>query len=262
MITELSQWQLLIAHQQEMSKIHLRNLLQTDTERFEQFSIISHDLLLDYSKNHINQTTITLLENLAKTLNLDEKINAIFSGKNLNFTEKRPALHIAFRQPMTSSIIVNNENVMPIVQAILEKMAIFSEQIRTQIWRGFRGDIITDIVNIGIGGSDLGPQLAIEALKAYQDTKLKIHFINNIDPFSLENSLSKLRPETTLFIISSKSFNSIETLKNAEASIKWFNQASSEIEAKQKHFIAITNNNEKAVEFGIAQKIFLKFLNG
>lgn len=254
MITELPQWQSLITHQHEMSKIHLRDLLQAEQTRFQQFSVNSCDLLLDYSKNHINAKTMILLQELAHAVKLAEQIAAIFTGKNVNFTENRAALHMAFRQPKEASIMVEGKNIIPLIQQSLEKIAVFSEQIRTQQWRGHNNDVITDIVNIGIGGSDLGPQLAIEALQFYQDTKLKIHFINNVDPISLKKLLSKLYPATTLFIISSKSFRTIETLKNAEAAIQWFHQTSDKAEKKKQHFIAITHHINKARELGIAEQ--------
>jgi len=242
LVTQLPQWQALIAHQATLANQHLRDLLHQNPKRFEKFSLEAAGLLLDYSKNHIDETTINLLCDLAIAQQLPESIAAMFNGEIINQSELNPALHTALRNPTATPTLVNGIDIMPSIQQTLTQMNELSEQIRNQ-------SKITDIVNIGIGGSDLGPKLVIEALTPYVIPSLRFHFINNIDSTCIHQTLKNLIPDKTLFIIASKSFTSVETLTNAESALSWFKQTSNNNPAD--HFIAITNNTKLAKTFGI-----------
>lgn len=256
-LTYLPEWQALQKHHQEIADIHMRNLFRDDPKRFTRFSLNATDLFLDYSKNRITTTTMELLKQLAGAVKLDQHIEALLSGKAVNYSEQRPALHTALRNPHKQAILVHGCDVMPDIHANLERMTAFAEQVRTGLWHGYNDQPITDIVNIGIGGSYLGPAMATEALNAYADTALRIHFISNIDGNLIQQTLKKLNPATTLFIISSKSFSTIETLTNAQTIKTWFKQQTGNTVDLTQHFVAITEKIDKAIEFGIpATNIF------
>lgn len=234
----------------------MRDLFQADTNRAEHFSLSAADLFLDYSKNRITAKTLELLCQLADATNLSEKINAMFDGAIVNDSEHRPALHSALRNLNNDAIVVNGENVMPSINQTLDAMAKLVTQIHTDDWRGFSNKTITDVVNLGIGGSDLGPAMATEALAPYAVSNLRLHFVSNLDGSHIAQTLNKLNPETTLFIVSSKSFTTIDTIANAETAKSWFKQNTNNA-SLDKHFLAITCNQNKAVEFGInAENIF------
>jgi len=253
-LTQSPEWQALSGHYQEITKLHLRDLFQSEPQRFEKFSIEAADLLLDYSKNYINETTIQLLCQLAETQQLGQQIEAMFSGKHINISENRPALHTALRNRNQQSLLINNQNIMLDIQAMLKKMEAFVTQIHTGQWRGFDNQVITDVVNIGIGGSDLGPLMATEALAPYKTSTLNFHFVSNIDGALITPILKKLNPATTLFVVSSKSFSTTETIINAQTSLNWFKQATNNQDAITKHFVAITSQPDKAIAFGIAKE--------
>lgn len=251
--TTLPSWQHLIQHQSIIAKLPLRDLLQ-DANRCANFTLQLDELLLDYSKNHLTSETINLLCQLAKDINSTEHIDAMFNGNIINYSEQRPALHIAWRNINNRSILVNGKNIVPFVNQIRERLFSFSEKIRNGEWLGCTRQRITDIVNLGIGGSDLGPQMVVEALTSFHTSSLKFHFISNIDSTTTLQLLKTLNPATTLFIISSKSFTTPETLANAEVALEWFSQFQSNTIDRNKHFVAVTNNINKATEFGITHE--------
>lgn len=251
-ITRLPEWQKLIEHKKHFSSCHMRDLFQKNPQRFQQFSVTTPFLLFDYSKNILSQETLTLLLQLAEAIHLPEKIDALFTGQKINNTEGLPALHTALRNK-NRAVFIDGENVTPAIQAAVDKIKNFTGKVRHQKWLGFSGKPITDIVNIGIGGSDLGPRMAIHALAAYHHSKLKFHFIANIDGTVITQTLKKLNPETTLFIVSSKSFNTIETLTNARTAKEWFIIMTQQNNL-DKNFIAVTGNTEKALKFGISKE--------
>ncbi len=220
---------------------------QTSNLRCDKFTASSSNIHLDYSKQHVTSETLSLLFKLSDACNLKEKIKALFQGDNVNISESKPALHTALRNLDNSPIIINDKNIMPEINATLNEMCIISEKIRDKSWLGFSGKPIKDIVNIGIGGSDIGPRFALNALRDYSSRELNYHFISDADPDAFKNIIENLSRETTLFIISSKSFTTLETLYNAEKAFNWIGQKNH----FEKHFIAITANIEKARGYGI-----------
>jgi len=250
-LTQLSAWKRLQTHYQEIEAIHLRQLFAEDQERFAKFSLTFEEILFDYSKHRITATTLDLLIELARQCGLTEKINAMFAGEEINTTEQRPVLHIALRNRSNRPILVDGADVMPQVNSVLGKMAKFCEQVRDGYWRGATGQPITDIVNIGIGGSDLGPLMVTEALKPYGHERLKVHFVSNVDATHLSETLRDLQPETTLFLIVSKTFTTQETMTNAHSAKRWLlNQINIDTAVSQ-HFVAISTNLELVSQFGI-----------
>ncbi len=252
-LTERAEWQALQAHREMIALCHMQDWFNQDGQRFARFSLIVGEILLDYSKNRITTETIQLLVQLANTLNLPRKIKGLFSGEAINRSEKRPALHTALRVPKTQSIWVNGQNIVPLVHATLDKMRQFTDQVRNKTWRGITGKPIRDIVNIGIGGSHLGPLMAVSALADFAEKDLHCHFISNIDSAHLHAVLKQLDPEATLFIISSKSFSTLETLTNARSLKQWL-QTQLKTQEVTPHFIAVTAAAEKALAFGIAKE--------
>jgi glucose-6-phosphate isomerase len=249
-------WNNLRAHQQELALVSLRQLM-AETDRQQKFSLTAADLLFDFSKNHMTEKTLTLLCQLAKAMQLPAQIEQMFQGGCVNQTEQRPALHTALRDPSNHPILVNGHNIKLSIQQNLQKMAEFVTKVQQQQWLGYTQQPITDIVNIGIGGSYLGPHLAVKALAPYQHPGLRIHFIANVDGYMVAQNLKNLNPATTLFIISSKSFNTVETLVNAKAALAWFQKANNNPQYLAQHFIAVTNQPDKALKLGItAQNIF------
>ncbi len=257
-LTDSTIWRALQAHFEEIKPLHMRDLFADDPGRFERFSLNLDDFLFDYSKNRITDETIKLLCELAEHCDLGGWIEKMFRGEPINHTERRAVLHTALRNQGNQKIEVDNKDVMPEVHAVLNKMRLFSEQIRSRHWRGYTNQPITDVVNIGVGGSDLGPLMATEALRPYALHDLNMHFVSNVDENHIGDTLESLKPETTLFIIASKSFTTQDTLVNARTARRWFLKRSADNAAIGKHFIAVSNNIEAAVEFGINEDNIFK----
>ncbi len=244
-------WKALEAHYEKIRDVHLRDLFEQDPQRFKKFSLTFNNILVDYSKNHITEKTLSLLLELATQADVSGWIEKMFAGDKINFTERRAVLHVALRNRSNRPIYVDGEDVMPHVNAVLEKMARFCRKVRGGDWKGYTGKAITDIVNIGIGGSDLGPVMATEALKPYGKPGLTPHFVSNVDGTHLVETLKALNPETTLLIIASKSFTTQETLTNAHSARHWFLQSAGDQAAIAKHFVAVSTNTEEVSRFGI-----------
>ncbi|WP_305044091.1 glucose-6-phosphate isomerase [Geoalkalibacter sp.] len=250
--TQLPAWQALAEHHGQVRNLHLRELFAADPRRFEKFSLrLGDDLLFDYAKNRITERTLELLVRLAGEAGLRAKIDAMFSGEKINRTEDRAVLHVALRNRSNRPIRVDGVDVMPGVNAVLEKMRLFSEAVRSGAWTGFTGAPIRAVVNIGIGGSDLGPLMVCEALKHYADPRLAVHFVSNVDATHLVETLKGLDARTTLFIVASKTFTTQETLANALSARAWLLAALGDERAVARHFVALSTNTAKVVEFGI-----------
>ena len=253
-VLALPTWQALQQHRQAMQHFSMRDAFAANPRRFEQFSLSSCGLFLDYSKNLASDQTIALLMALAREVGLEQSIRAMFDGEKLNASEGRPALHTALRRPLGDKVLVDGVDVMPQVQRVLQQMTELVGRIHSGLWRGFSEKPITDVVNIGIGGSFLGPQLVSEALLPFAQRGVRCHYLANIDGSEFHELVAKLRAETTLFIVSSKSFGTLETLKNAQAARGWYlAQGGSEAEL-YRHFIAVSSNREAAVSFGIREE--------
>jgi len=248
--TETAAYKYLADHFIDINKKSLKELFAEDESRFEKFSLLFEDILVDYSKNRINDTTLALLIQLARECKLDEAIKAMFSGEQINQTEGRPVLHIALRNASNTKIFVDGKDVMPEVNQVLDKMKKFSDQIISGQWKGYTGKAITDVVNIGIGGSDLGPVMVTEALKAYKN-HLTMHFVSNIDGTHIAETLKAVDPETTLFLIASKTFTTQETMTNANTARDWFLARGAKKEDIAKHFAALSTNAKDVEAFGI-----------
>jgi len=244
-------WLALQAHQQTIAETHMRDLFAADPKRFEKFSILFNDILFDFSKHRVTEETLRLLFNLAREMDVKGWTEKMFSGEAINFTENRAVLHIALRNRSNRPILVNGKNVMPGVNAVLARMRKFSDAVRCGEWKGFSGKTITDVVNIGIGGSDLGPAMVTEALLDYQRPNIKFHFVSNIDSTQLFETERHLNPETTLFIIASKTFTTQETMTNARSAREWFMNTAKDESAIAQHFIAISSNTKEVTRFGI-----------
>ena len=260
-LTEISQWKALQQHYEtEMKSVHLRQLFK-DEKRFEKFSIDEEKLgiLFDYSKNIVTEKTMELLLDLVKASDIDTWKNKEFSGEKINWTEKRAVLHTALRNMSNDPVYVDGKDVMPEIKAVLEKMKQFTEKLRNGKWLGKTGKQIKSVVNIGIGGSDLGPRMACEALKYYADGP-KVYFVSNIDGADVYEVLKQLDPETTLFIVASKTFTTLETITNANTARKWIVDALGN-DAVKNHFVALSTNKEKVAEFGIDTDNMFEFWN-
>ncbi|MEX6503924.1 glucose-6-phosphate isomerase [Pseudomonas zhanjiangensis] len=253
-VTALPAWQALQAHRAELNDFSMREAFDSDAERFDRLSLSSCGLFLDYSKNLITQQTRELLVQLAEQCGLAQSIRALFDGEPINASEARPALHTALRRPIGDRVMVDGIDVMPEVQRVLHQMTELVGRVHDGLWRGYSEKPITDVVNIGIGGSFLGPQLVSEALLPFAQRGVRCHYLANIDGSSFHELAAKLRAETTLFIVSSKSFSTLETLKNAQAARRWYlAQGGTEAEL-YRHFIAVSSNREAAVAFGIHEE--------
>jgi glucose-6-phosphate isomerase len=251
-LTRLPAWKSLAQQSKELRKLHLRQLFADDPKRGETFTAEASGLFLDYSKNRITETTLKLLLQLAEECDLRGRIDAMFRGEKINVTEKRAVLHVALRAPKNETIIVDGKNVVPEVHTVLDKMAAFSSRVRSGEWLGHTGKRIRNIINIGIGGSDLGPVMAYEALKHYSDRALTFRFISNIDGIDFVEATRDLDPAETLFIVSSKTFTTLETMTNAETAREWALQGlGGDKAAVAKHFVAVSTNAEKVSAFGI-----------
>ncbi len=247
----LPAWQALHEHQRAMAGVHMRELFARDPQRFENFSLHVGDILFDYSKNRVNHETLRLLCDLARQAGVPAKIEAMFTGQKYNNTENRAVLHVALRNRANRPIFVDGNDVMPEVNAVLAKMRVFSEAVRSGAWRGYTGQPITDIVNIGIGGSDLGPKMVCEALKPYGQPGLRVHFVSNVDSTDLVETLKAINPETVLFLVASKTFTTQETMANAHSARSWFLAAAHDETAVAKHFVAMSTNAKEVARFGI-----------
>jgi len=258
-LIEFPAWQALKQHYQEIKNLHMRDLFKTDPNRFEKFSVQFDDILFDYSKNRITEKTLSLLVELAEQAGLKEKIQAMFSGEKINTTEDRAVLHVALRNRSNRPIQVDGEDVMPKVNAVLGKMRIFSEAVRSGEWKGYTGKPVTDVVNIGIGGSDLGPQMVVSALTPYVKAGLNFHFVSNVDGTHIAEVLKRVSPETTLFLIASKTFTTLETMANAHTAREWFLQSAKQETAIAKHFVAMSTNTTAVTKFGIDPNNMFEF---
>lgn len=250
--TELSSWKKLVEHQRDMASVHMCDLFSEDQHRFQRFSLQFNDLLVDFSKNRINAQTLQLFSALLNQVGLAGKIEQMFSGVAINTTEQRPVLHTALRNRSSRPVIANGRNVMGDVREVLEKMSTFSHAIRRGRWRGHTGKKISTIVNIGVGGSDLGPRMVVQALDRYATSDLRMFFISAADVHQFENTLQLLDPETTLFIVTSKSFTTAETMINARTARTWIIDALGSSRAMDNHFVAVSANEAAVAEFGIA----------
>ena len=250
-ITPTFAWQALDSHYEAVRKLHLRKLFADDPNRGERLSVSAIGVYMDYSKHRITDKTLRLLLQLAEESGLRSKIDAMFRGDKINVTEQRAALHVALRTPKGKSIFVDGEDVVLNVHAVLDKMADFSEQIRTGEWKGYTGKRIRNIVNIGIGGSDLGPVMAYEALRFYSQRDLVFRFISNIDATDFVEATRDLDPEETLFIVASKTFTTLETMTNAHTARDWVIDTIKQPAAVARHFVAVSTNSEEVAKFGI-----------
>jgi glucose-6-phosphate isomerase len=244
-------WQSLNRHYAKMKKIHMQTLFAEDPQRFNKFSRRFNDMLIDFSKNRITEETLKLLIALTKECDVKSAIEKMFSGEKINETENRAVLHIALRNRNNAPISVDGKDVMPEVNAVLRKMKVFSDRLNIGDWKGYTGKKITDIVNIGIGGSDLGPAMVTQALKPYAKDGLAVHFVSNIDGTHLAETLKPLNPDTTLFMIASKTFTTQETMTNAFSARQWFLNKAADPANVARHFVAISTNAPAVEKFGI-----------
>ena len=248
---KLPVWQKLSQHQQSIASLHMRDLFAQDAKRFDKFSLKFADILFDYSKHRITDETLPMLFQLAREAKIENWRDKMFAGEKINITENRAVLHTALRNRANTPVLVDGHNVMPDVNAVLAQMRDFSDKVRNGSWTGYTGKRITDIVNIGIGGSDLGPVMVCDALKPYASPELNIHFVSNIDGAHLMRALNVCDPETTLFIVGSKTFTTQETMTNARSARTWFLQSAKDNAHVAKHFVALSTNAKAVEDFGI-----------
>ena len=258
-LTTSKAWTALQSHYHQTQNNSLRDAFKADINRFNKFSVNFNEILFDYSKNRITDQTLPLLIDLANHAGLNEKINALFSGEKINTTEHRAVLHTALRNKSSLPIYVDGQDVMPEINQVLAKMRIFCAAVRSGEWKGYTGKAITDIVNIGIGGSGLGPKMVSTALAPYSSDSLKVHYVSNIDQANIVEVLKSLSAETTLFIIASKVFNTQETMMNASSAKKWFLDSAKYPLTIAKHFVAISTHAENVANFGIDTKNMFEF---
>jgi len=258
-LTQSPAWKALCDHYQEVKDVSMRDLFAQDPERFDRFSARLGDILLDYSKNRVTGRTMTLLFDLARQAGVQEMTEAMFSGRKINHTEGRAVLHVALRNRSNRPILVDGRDVMPEVNAVLAKMRGFSDAVRDGAWTGYTGQVITDVVNIGIGGSDLGPQMVVNALAHYGHARLRFHFVSNVDGTHIAEVLKRVQPETTLFLVASKTFTTQETMANAHTARDWFLAKAREKSAVAKHFAAMSTNEKAVAEFGIDTQNMFEF---
>lgn len=255
--THTNSWRKLSDHINSMRYFDLKSEFSNNLDRSKQFVINSMGIYFDYSKNLVTKETMGLLIELAKEQGVPQMRSKMFKGEKINFTENRAVLHTALRDFTSDVIEVDDKNAINLIETELQKMGQFVKAVRTGSWRGYTGKRITDVVNIGIGGSDLGPKMAVSALGAYKDSKIKAHFISNIDGANTTEILSKLHQETTLFIVTSKKFTTLETIKNAKSAKKWFLDSAGQEKYVSRHFVAVSSNFDAAVDFGIsAENVF------
>ena len=250
-LTTSKAWIALQTHYNETKNYSIRDAFKIDPDRFNKFSINFNEILFDYSKNRISEDTVSLLLKLASQAELKEKTQALFSGEKINTTEHRAVLHTALRNRSNQPIYVDGQDVMPDINKVLSKMRTFCESVRSGQWKGYTGKAITDVVNVGIGGSGLGPKMVSMALTPYSSSSLKVHYVSNIDQTNIIEVLKSLSPETTLFIIASKVFNTQETMMNAKSAKRWFLETAKDPETVAKHFVAISTHAKNVSDFGI-----------
>ena len=250
--TKTNSWNKLRNHFNDIKDVHIDAMFTDDIDRAEKFSVSWKDFYFDFSKNKINSETITLFNDLLIEIDFKSSIEKYFSGEKINSTESRAVLHTALRASENQKILVDKKDIIPEIKSVKEKMKLFTASVLNGNYKGYKGDKITDVVNIGIGGSDLGPSMVVESLSHYK-TDLKTYFISNIDGDHLNEVLSKVNPETTIFIIVSKTFTTIETLTNANSVRSWFLKSASENDISR-HFIAVSSNVDKAIEYGISSE--------
>lgn len=258
-LTSFKTWKALEEHYKKIALLHMRDMFSQDPKRFDKFSLRFKDFLLDFSKNRITEETVKLLIGLAREANIESWRDKMFSGEKINFTEHRAVLHTALRNRSNRPVMVDGEDVMPKINAVLAHMKSFVDSVRSGAWKGYTGKSISDVVNIGIGGSDLGPVMVTEALKPYSKPSLRVHFVSNVDGTDICEKLKNLNPETTLFIIASKTFTTQETTTNAETAKAWFLKVAKDSSAIAKHFVALSTNAKKVAEFGINTKNMFEF---
>lgn len=257
--TNTQAWKALEAHQSQLAHTTIADLFKQEQNRFNDYSLtFENQILVDFSKNKINQETLKLLHQLAKESALDEAINAMFTGEKINHTENRAVLHTALRNRSNTPVYVDGKDVMPEVNAVLAKMSAFCDRVISGEWKGYTGKAITDVVNIGIGGSDLGPYMVTEALRPYKN-HLNMHFVSNVDGTHIAETLKKVNPETTLFLVASKTFTTQETMTNANSARDWLLAAAKDNSAVAKHFAALSTNGKAVAEFGIDTNNMFEF---
>ena len=257
--TNTQAWKALEAHQSQLAHTTIADLFKQEQNRFNDYSLtFENQILVDFSKNKINQETLKLLHQLAKESALDEAINAMFTGEKINRTENRAVLHTALRNRSNTPVYVDGKDVMPEVNAVLAKMSAFCDRVISGEWKGYSGKAITDVVNIGIGGSDLGPYMVTEALRPYKN-HLNMHFVSNVDGTHIAETLKKVNPETTLFLVASKTFTTQETMTNANSARDWLLAAAKDNSAVAKHFAALSTNGKAVAEFGIDTNNMFEF---
>ncbi len=244
-------WKALVQHQREIANVQMRDLFASNPNRFVQYSLRLGEILFDFSKNRITYSTLPLLFDLARQADLAAWIEAMFCGEKINLTEERAVLHVALRNRSNLPIYVDGQDVMPEINRVLGKMRRFSEEVRSGTWKGYTGKTITDVINIGIGGSDLGPKMVCEALKPYAQAGLRVHFVSNVDSTDLVETLKLLDPETALFLVASKTFTTQETMTNAHSARHWFLRSAKDESAIAKHFVAMSTNAPAVSKFGI-----------
>jgi glucose-6-phosphate isomerase len=251
-LTKRKAWTALETHYEKIRELHLRNLFAEDPKRGERMTVEAVGLFLDYSKNRVTDETVKLLVQLAEESGLQARIDAMFRGEKINTTENRAVLHVALRAPKGTSVVVDGENVVPQVHTVLDKMTDFSNRVRSGEWKGHTGKRIRNLINIGIGGSDLGPVMAYEALKHYSDRNLTFRFVSNVDSTDFAEAVNDLDPAETLFIVSSKTFTTLETMTNAHSARAWsINGFGGDEKAVAKHFVAVSTNAAEVTKFGI-----------
>ena len=257
--TNTQAWKALEAHQSQLANTTIADLFKQEQNRFNDYSLnFENQILVDFSKNKINQETLKLLRQLAKESALDESINAMFTGEKINRTENRAVLHTALRNRSNTPVYVDGKDVMPEVNAVLAKMRSFCDRVISGEWKGYTGKAITDVVNIGIGGSDLGPYMVTEALRPYKN-HLNMHFVSNVDGTHIAETLKKVNPETTLFLVASKTFTTQETMTNANSARDWLLAAAKDNSSVAKHFAALSTNGKAVAEFGIDTNNMFEF---
>ncbi|EPZ69996.1 glucose-6-phosphate isomerase [Helicobacter pylori] len=259
MLTQLKTYPKLLKHYEEIKEVHMRDWFSKDKERANRYFVQFESLSLDYSKNRLNDTTLKLLFELANDCSLKEKIEAMFKGEKINTTEKRAVLHTALRSLNDTEILLDNMEVLKSIRSVLKRMRAFSDSVRSGKRLGYTHQVITDIVNIGIGGSDLGALMVCTALKRYAHPRLKMHFVSNVDGTQILDVLEKLNPASTLFIVASKTFSTQETLTNALTARKWFVERSGDEKHIAKHFVAVSTNKEAVQQFGIDEHNMFEF---
>ena len=258
-LTDRASWKALEAHFAQMKDVQMRDLFEQDKDRFKKFSTQMDDILLDFSKNRIDDETFSLLCDLARDIDVQKWRDDMFSGEPINISEFRPVLHTALRNRSNTPVYVDGENVMPKINRVLAQIRYFTERVRGGHLRGYSGQLITDVVNIGIGGSDLGPHVVCDSMKPFAQRGMNVHFVSNIDPTHLTEILKFVEPESTLFIVSSKTFGTQETMLNAQSARQWFVEVTGNEKAVARHFVAVTANKQAAAAFGILEENMFEF---